>query len=181
MANAKFTTPQGTSLEISGTPEEIQKFLKIYESSTISTTSTNPNSKNKELPVKRINSEGSKPKSENILLEIVNKIKDCDEAKEIEENILDRNSQVDKVLLPLYVIHEYLNDDVALQSGEISKITGDLGILIKQPNVSRILSETASRYVMGDKVRKAKQPVKYKLNRKGQKYIKGVITGKQDV
>jgi len=181
MANAKFTTPQGTSLEISGTPEEIQKFLKIYESSTISTTSTNPNPKNKKLPVKRIKSEGSKPKSENILLEIVNKIKDCDEAKEIEENILDRNSQVDKVLLPLYVIHEYLNDDVALQSGEISKITGDLGILIKQPNVSRILSETASRYVMGDKVRKAKQPVKYKLNRKGQKYIKGVITGKQDV
>jgi hypothetical protein len=33
---------------------------------------------------------------------------------------------------------------------------------------------------MGDKVRKAGQPVKYKLNRKGLKYIKGVITGKQD-
>ena len=43
--------------------------------------------------------------------------------------------------------------------------------------VSKILSETASRYVMGDKVRKPRQPVKYKLNRKGLKYIKGVITG----
>ena len=180
MANAKFTTPQGTSLEISGTPEEIQKFLMVYESSAITTSTTNPNQKNKKLLVKRTKSEGNKPKSEDILLEIVNKIKDCDEAKEIEENILDRNSQVDKVLLPLYIIHEYLNDDAVLQSGEISKITGDLGILIKQPNVSRILSETASRYVMGDKVRKAKQPVKYKLNRKGQKYIKSVITGKQD-
>ena len=178
MAKAKFTTPQGTSLEITGTPEEIQKFLKIYEGSI--TTTTKPSVKKKKLSGKKIKSEGNESKSEDILLEIVNKIKDCDEAKEIEENIIDRNSQVDKVLLPLYIIHEYFNNDIALQSGEISKITGDLGIRIKQPNVSRILSETASRYIMGDKVRKARQPVKYKLNRKGQKYIKDVITRKED-
>lgn len=180
MANAKFTTPQGTLLEITGTPEEIQKFLKIYEGSTLPASTTNKNPQKEKLSQKRIKSNTSESKSEDILLEIVNKIKDCEDAKEIEENIIDRNSQVNKVLLPLYIIHEYFNDDVALQSGEISKITGDLGIRIKQPNVSKILSETASRYVMGDKVRKAKQPVKYKLNRKGQKYIKGVITGKQD-
>lgn len=175
MAKARFTTSKGTIVDIDGTLDEIQKFLGIYES-TIQKELLGGKSK------KKLKFEQKKESivSEDHILQIVNTIKDCDEAKAIEENIIDRNSQVDKVLLPLYIVHEHMSNKVPLQSGEISKITGDLGIRIKQPNVSKILSETASRYVMGDKVRKAGQPVKYKLNRKGLKYIKGVITGKQD-
>ena len=71
-----------------------------------------------------------------------------------------------------------MDNSIALQSGEISKITKDLGIPISQPNTSKTLSGTASRYAMGDRVRKAKHVVKYKLNRRGAKYLKGVIQGK---
>jgi hypothetical protein len=176
MAKAKFTTSKGTIVDVDGTPEEIQKFLVIYESTTRKDLVPDKKEKKKIKIEQKKTDTGSK----DYILQIVNTIKDCDEAKAIEENIIDRNSQVDKVLLPLYIVHEHMSNEVGLQSGEISKITGDLGIRIKQPNVSKILSETASRYVMGDKVRKAGQAVKYRLNRKGLKYIKGIITGKQD-
>lgn len=176
MAKARFATPKGTIVDIDGKPEEIQKFLVIYESTIHKDLVLDVKAK-KEIKIKQ---KKTGTGSKDYILKIVNTIKDCDGAKAIEENIIDRNSQVDKVLLPLYIVHENMSNEVGLQSGEISKITGDLGIRIKQPNVSKILSETASRYVMGDKVRKARQPVKYKLNRKGLKYIKGVITGKED-
>ncbi len=176
MAKARFTTPKGTIVDVDGTPEEIQKFLVIYESTTHKDLGPDRKGKKGIKIIQKNAGTGSK----DYILQIVNTIKDCDEANPIEVNIIDRNSQVDKVLLPLYIVHQHMSNEVGLQSGEISKITGDLGIRIKQPNVSKILSETASRYVMGDKVRKPGQPVKYKLNRKGLKYIKGVITGKQD-
>jgi hypothetical protein len=109
----------------------------------------------------------------------VNKIKDCEESDIIEENIIDEASEVNRVLLALYIIHEYMGNTIALQSGEISKITKELGIPISQPNVSSTLSGAASRYVMGDRTRKAKQVVKYKLNRRGLKYMKEIIKSKQ--
>ncbi len=176
MAKATFTTPKGTVVNIDGTPDEIQQFLRVYETTPMKA-KVPPSTAGKKIKGGRKDVQATE---DGHLLKIVNLIKDCDESKAIEDNIIDRNSQVDKVLLPLYIVHEYMDNEVSLQSGEISKITGDLGIRIKQPNVSTILSETASKYVMGDRVRKARQPVKYKLNRKGLKYIKGVITGKQD-
>jgi hypothetical protein len=66
----------------------------------------------------------------------------------------------------------------ALSSGEISKITADLGVPVSQPNVSKTLSGTAAKYVMGDRVRKKGQPVRYKLSRRGLQYLQSVIRGK---
>ena len=109
-----------------------------------------------------------------------NKTKECQEAEHIEENILDRTSQVDRTLLPLYIVHEYFDNAFELQSGEIATITAQLGIPVAQPNASRTLSGPASRYVMGNKPRKARQAVKYKLNRRGVKYLKAVISGESD-
>jgi hypothetical protein len=59
----------------------------------------------------------------------------------------------------------------------VKKITTELGIPISQPNASRTLSGTASKYVIGDKVRVKGQPVRYKLSRRGVKYMKEVLAG----
>lgn len=67
-----------------------------------------------------------------------------------------------------------------LTSGDISQITKGLGIPIHVANVSNTLSKTASKYVMGDKVRKKGQPVGYKLSRRGLKYMQDVLKGTTD-
>ncbi len=173
MAKASLTLPNGTHINIEGTPEEIHKLIEFYGNSSVKTKKVTEKPKNK-----KGNSTDTSPGD--YITQIINLIKDCEESDAIEENIIDSTGQVDKVLLPLYVSYAYLDNAVSLQSGEISKITKELGIPISQPNASRALSGTAARYIMGDRVRKARQAVKYKLNRRGFKYLKGVIQGKQD-
>jgi hypothetical protein len=174
MTSAKLTLPNGTVLTIDGSVEDIRKLVDLYgnSSSPSDTSSKSPKSHDpKRFP--------QSLKQKDYITQIVNKIKDCEESDIIEENIIDEASEVNRVLLALYIIHEYMGNTIALQSGEISKITKELGIPISQPNVSSTLSGAASRYVMGDRTRKAKQVVKYKLNRRGLKYMKEIIKSKQ--
>ena len=149
MAKATFTSQKGTVVNIDGTPAEIQTFLNMYEATTQKEKIPHTKAKNNKIDRKDVRSNG-----ENHLLKIIKSIVDCDEAEGIEKNIIDRNSQLERVLLPLFIVNEYMNNEVGLQPGEISKITAQLGVRIQRPNVSNILSKTASRYVMGDRVRK---------------------------
>jgi hypothetical protein len=64
-----------------------------------------------------------------------------------------------------------------LTSGQISKVTVQLGVLVKLPNVSKTLSGTAAKYIIGDIARKPGQAVRYKLSRRGHTYMKEVIQG----
>ncbi len=175
MAKASITLPNGTVVKIEGTPEEVQHLLEFYSSQPAETprrrSSKKSASTKKAARKKEVVSESVDYAA------IVNLIKECEEAEAIEEQILDRASQVNRTLLPLYIVHEYLDNDHKLTSGEISKVTTDLGIPISQPNASRTLSGTASRYVIGDKVKKKGQPVRYKLSRRGVKYLKAVLEG----
>ena len=104
-------------------------------------------------------------------------IKTCDEAEAMEKEIFDRTSQVNRILLSLYVVHEHLDNAFGLTSGEISKITTELGIPISQPNASSSLSGTASRYVVGSNVRRKGRAVRYKIHRRGVQYFKTVLAG----
>jgi hypothetical protein len=79
--------------------------------------------------------------------------------------------------LPLYIVHEHLGNAFGLSSGEVTKVTTDLGVPVSQPNASRTLSGTAAKYVIGDRVRKKGQPVRYKLSRRGVQYLQAVIRG----
>jgi len=174
MTSAKLTLPNGTILTIEGTVEDVQKLVEFCGDSSAQSA----------ISGKKTKSHNRKQSSQTLhqkdhITQIVNLIKDCKESDIIEKTIIDKGSEVNKVLLPLYIIHEYMGNTIALQSGEISKITKELGIPISQPNVSSSLSGAASRYVMGDRTRKARQVVKYKLNRRGLKYIKDIIGGKQ--
>jgi hypothetical protein len=175
MPKATFTLTNGTIVIIEGESEEIQALLDHYSSS------SSPIS----LAQKKDTSKGkpSRPQSSKEQIDIsmiVNKVKDCDEADAIERQILDKASQVNRTLLPIYIVYEYMDNSVGLTSGDINKITSELGIPIATPNVSHTLSGTASRYVMGDQVRIKGQPVRYKLSRRGVQYIKSVIAGVED-
>jgi len=174
MAKASLTLPDGTAVQIEGTPEEVHKILKFYGGESKQTPKPS-SAKPKKAPAKKDKTKRGETSLD--YAKIVNIVKDCDEAEQIEVQILDRTSQVNRTLLPLYIVHEYIGNAYGLTSGEISKITTDLGVRVSQPHASTTLSGTASSYVMGDKVKKKGQPVRYKLSRRGVKYIKAILKG----
>ena len=187
MPKASIQLPDGTSVVIDGSPEEIARILELYGGSNKPTENTNGGSfsskrnqstKSQSKRKKKTSSDGESKELETIdLVGIIETIRNCDEAEAIETQILDKSGQVNRILLPLYIVHEYYGNSIGLTSGDVSKITTDLGVPVQTPNASRTLSGTASRYVIGDSVRKKGQPVRYKLSRRGVQFIKEVISG----
>src|SRR5262245_41127509 len=186
MAKASLTLPNGTVVQIEGTAAEVKDLLEFYGGSgggssktarTQASASRSPRKTGRSRAPRKNQSQGDTAQPELDLSEIVNFAKTCDEAEKIESHILDRSSQVDRALLPLYIVHEYLKNAFGLSSGEVAKITTDLGVPVSQPNASRTLSGTAAKYVIGDRVRVKGQPVRYKLSRRGVQYLKAVIQG----
>lgn len=181
MAKASLKLPSGTVVTLEGTPEEVKRLLELYSGSEKG--QPKPTEAGRTRRPRQAKTDGRRAATERKkdgkpdLSEIVTLIKDCDEAEAIEKQILDRTAQVDRTLLALFVVHEYLDNAFGLTSGEINKITTDLGIPISQPNASRTLSGSASKYVIGDKVKKKGSPVRYKLSRRGVKYMKEVLAG----
>jgi len=181
MAKASIKLTNGTFVQVDGGADEIAKLLALYGGGLPVRTPSPPTSRRKKSRAAKSRDAAQKSSdagTEPDLAEIINLVKTCDEAEAIEEKILDKVSQVNRILLPLYIVHEYLNNAYGLTSGEISQITTDLGIPIAGPNASTTLSGTASRYVVGDTVRKRGHPVRYKLTRRGLQYLKTVLTGK---
>lgn len=186
MPKASIKLPDGTTVQIEGSPEEVAKLLKLYSGATSNKDNSSPSSGNetKRKPVtQKQKAAGSKKADSDAspdLSTIIEHIKNCDQAESIENNVLDKTGQVNRILLPLFIVHEHLNNAYGLTSGEVSQITTDLGIPVQQPNASRTLSGTASKYVIGNKVRKKGQAVRYKLSRRGIQYFKNVLSGETD-
>ncbi len=178
MAKASLKLTNGTIVSIEGSPEEVHRILDLHSGEIASSHKPEITSKTKMSP-RPLNPKGNESVID--LKEIINKVKSCDEAENIEKQILDRTSMADRTLLPLYIVHEYFGNSQGLTSGEISKVIADLGIPIKISNVSRTLSGTASKYVNGHSVRKKGIAVRYKLIRRGAQYFKDVITKSTNV
>lgn len=183
MAKASIRLSNGTSVLIEGTSDEVRQLLEFYGQA--GGTPAKPKGKTgarKASPSRKTKTEPQKSEETDQpnLAEIINLVKNCDEAEAIETHILDRTSQVNRILVPLYIVHKYLENRFTLSSGNINKITTDLGIPIKTSNASHTLSGTASRYVMGDKVRKRGRATRYKLSRRGLKYFNSVLKGSPD-
>lgn len=178
MPKATLTLPDGTLVTLDGSPEEIQRVLALYGTPKTVAKGQKP------ANVRRKGKVAAKPEAadtnETDIPKIVNLVKTCDEAEDIEKNILDRTALVDRVLLPLYIVHEHMGNAPGLTSGEISRITRELGVPVSQPNASTTLSGTASKYVMGDKVRVKGHAVRYQLTRRGVQYLKTVIKNTND-
>jgi len=186
MPKASLTLPNGTVVQIEGTTEEVRDLLKHYGAAPGHSAQGGTGSGGRARVRK---TKGRKPSAGKAarstdsapdLSEIVNVAKNCDEAEDIERQILDRASQVDRTLLPLYIVHEQLDNAFGLSSGEVSKVTTDLGVPVSQPNASKTLSGSAAKYVIGDRVRRKGQLVRYRLSRRGLQYMQAVIRGGSD-
>lgn len=177
MIKAMLNLPNGTKVQIEGPPEEVEQLLVLYSATQSKSTKhtaprTDSDKGKKPAPVSK------KSDAEELdLTPIVNLVKSCEEAEDIEQQVLDRTSQVDRTLLPLYVVYKHLDNKYALSSGDVNKVTTQLSVPVSTPNASRTLSGTASKYVMADTVRKKGVTVRYKLNRRGVKYMEAVISG----
>lgn len=181
MPKATLTLPSGAVVILEGTPEEVHRLLEMCSGQAVAAAEGHDPKRYRPKPPKTPPpSVSSGDTGAPDLNDIVNLVKNCDESEAIEKNILDRASTVDRVLLPLYVVHEHKANRFGLTSGEISRITTELGVRVTQPNASIALADSASRYVIGDKVRKKGQPVRYRLSRRGLQYIKSVIRGTGD-
>ncbi len=106
---------------------------------------------------------------------IVNLTKGSDEWDTIETNVLDKSNMLNRVLLPLYVVYEQLDNAHGLTSGDTAKVTRELGVPVSQPNASRTLSGSAKKFVVADKTRVRGIPVRYKLSRAGHKHMQQAL------
>jgi hypothetical protein len=183
MPKASIILPDGTSVIIEGTSEEVAKMLILYggagSDKKAPTTTSKKDSVHKAAATKRLTTALKSAKNDDSpdLPAIINHIKNCDLAENIETKVLDKPSQVNKVLLPLFIVHEYMDNRYGLTSGDVNKITTDLGVPVSRPNSSRTLSGSAAKYVIGDKIRKPGQAVHYKLSRRGVQYLNDILSG----
>lgn len=109
----------------------------------------------------------------NLVLSIVNKIGDCEEGEVIQQNILDKKSMEAKILLCFYISYKYFSN-AWLTTGDIEKITSDLGIKIDVRNVTNKIKEI-KKYLESGAARRKGQATPYRLNRQGVKCFKAII------
>ncbi|MCD4670164.1 MAG: hypothetical protein K8S14_06940 [Actinomycetia bacterium] len=128
---------------------------------------------NVRIPDKKQTKKEEKKKIDITLL-IVNKMKDCDEFEEIEKEVLDKSSIPRRVLLPFYICYKYFPQQ-GLTTGTVEKITKELGVRVRTPNVSKAITNSLLKYLAGDSSRKKGRAVVYKLNRKGAKYFESIL------
>lgn len=170
MAKSIIKLPDGTLITIDGSPEEIKNIVSIYSLDGKKEVSPKMEKKKEVIP-ETLELEGI---NEDVVLQITNYIKQCEDGDAIESKILNRTSQVDRVLLPLHIASKLKNKPL-LTSGDIHGVLKELGIKIAVPNIANTLKGTARKYVIGDKRTKRGQAVGYQISRPGDQYILKVI------
>ena len=173
MANADILLPDGTKVTVQGSAEEVAKILSLYSSVAPSSTLEDTN-RHKQV-LERAGVDQDLASDEIDIARIVACIRDCDAAESIEVRILDQRDAMNRVLLPLYIQYKFFNPNIGLTSGNVQKITDQLGVKVEISSASKILSGRAKSYVSGDSVRKKGSPVRYKLTRRGVIYFEELI------
>ncbi len=181
MPKASFTLPNGTAVTIDGTSAEVRRLLEFYGGK-----AEQEMRAGRTRPAKTIHKKPSAVKkiSPSRIAHIVNQIKSCPDAEDIEKNILEKSHEGNRVLLPLYVIHEYMGNAFGITTIEISRVTAELGARVRvsrQAALRALVRSPASRYVLEDKARRRGIATRYTLDERGVQYMKSVISGTQDV
>jgi hypothetical protein len=114
------------------------------------------------------------PSGQDFIMDIVNKIKNCEKSDKIETQVLDKNDQAGRILLPYYISYKYFFNR-CLTTADVEKITGELGVKIKAPNVANKIKKSLLKYLNSDSSRKRGRPTPYKLNRKGAKHFEEIL------
>ena len=179
MPKASFTLPNRTVVTIDGTSAEVRSLLAFYGG--------NPE-KGERAGQKQSAKAGSKNSAAEKkislakIAKIVNKIKSCPEAEGIERNILAKTFEANRVLLPIYVVHEHMGNAFGLTTTEISKVTADLGARVRvsrQAAFRALVRSPASRYVLSDTPRQMGIATRYTMDTRGVQYMKKVIARTQ--
>jgi hypothetical protein len=176
MVKATLTLPNGTIVTIEGSVEEVQTLFRFYGE-----VDNNLDGEKQKLfevdntfDIGEI-SKKTKP-DDNDLIKMSTLAKTCSEADVIEKSILDKQNEANRVLLPLYLVHEYLSNPYGLTTSEISKVTIELGTKVSRQNVLRALKFSANGFTQ-----KQGNPPRYTINRRGISHIKSVLAGKVDL
>lgn len=109
----------------------------------------------------------------NIALAIINKVGNCSESESIQTKVLDLKNVGPKVLLSFYIAYKYF-DKAWLTSGDVERVTSELGIKITTGNASNKIKEMRA-YLESGAVRRKGAPTPYRLNRNGANYFEGII------
>lgn len=126
-------------------------------------------------PIKRRSAQiPAESEAKDMVLPIVNKVGDCDEATAIQKAVLDSRAVEGRVLLPFYISHKYFGNEW-LTSGDVEKVTSDLGVKIDKKNVANHVI-TYRKYLESGATRKKGQPTPYRLNRNGVKRFEEIIS-----
>ncbi len=176
MPKAVVKLPNGTVVEIEGSPEEVQRLLTFYGLPTLEPKKPKVSKRKPTSAAADTIAKKDAPTPQD-LATLINLVRTSEEAEAIETNVLDRTSEVNRVLLPLYLAHKHMGDSFGLTTVEIAAITTDLGIRVFRQNVLRAVTGSGARYVVGDRVRKPGQATRYRLNRRGLQYMKEVLEG----
>ena len=172
--------PGGTLITLEGTPDEVQMLLDNSDApaGAVSSPKFKTNGKVRSS-TKPDTSSNNPPQATVDILKIVNLAKSCPEAAAIESRILDNKpSETHRVLLPLYIVHEYLENAYGLTTVEMEAITKELGsrAKISRQNALRALTKRdASKYVSADKIRKPGTGTRYTMNDRGVEYMKSIL------
>ncbi len=106
--------------------------------------------------------------------EIVKQLRTIDDAQRIESYILDSTNQVNRALLPLFIVQKYMNDAFALSAAEIAEVTKLLNVPMKQENVSKALRNGGAKFTTIE----GESPKTFKLIRRGVQHIESLLTPK---
>jgi hypothetical protein len=124
-----------------------------------------------------LNSKQSQKVESTPALLVANKVGDCDERESIQSRVLDKRNMEAKVLLCFYISYKYFSN-VWLTSGDVEKVTSDLGVKIDKKNVSNKLRETR-RYLESKTTIRKGQPTPYRLNRQGVKRFEEILNNEE--
>ncbi len=152
MPKADVTLPSGAKISIEGSTEEVQELLQIYTEGGSKSPVEKPSSR--KASTKRPSGAAASPKASSVdAARVVNAMKDSDDWDAIEKNVLDKRDRLPRVLMPLYAVKAYLNEDLELTSGDVHRITKELGVPLSQPAASTVLSGSGSKHVMAGRSR----------------------------
>lgn len=174
MAKASFKIPNGANVSIEGTPKEIQEFLALYTGTT-SKTPPPIQERRKEKVEKTVSPEKKTKPDKTDIEKIIQLVKTCKEADSIGKYILDKTNEANRVLVPLYIVHEYLDNEFGLTTSEISEVTIGLGAKVSRQNALRAVKFSAPGHV----IKFSGKSPRYKIHRRGLAHIKSIIAGEE--
>jgi len=108
------------------------------------------------------------------LVKVANFITDNEDYNSIDTNILKKTDQLSRIMMCLYYSHKIGCD--YLSTGQIEKITDQLGIKILMTNATKALTKNKG-FFSTNKARKKGAKIGYKLNKKGTERFEEILKG----